>query len=234
MNPRVSFGGRIHSKLASGIPSNTKIAHIPTCFCRTRRQKADQVRHVAATEQQTAAGIRVTDEGSDPSYGLRLDLRSRGREYPRADIRVQSCGEKVAKNTDRRRRRRDVSEETRMSIEERVREQQLRSLFQQSRRVHSRLRERTSEIQRVTNGRGGFIIVYWTMWYRLEESGHLIHETMSKLAEHGAVHLDRGVPAFAIHDGLLVWRLALRTDSFQEVRFPVASAVYDTENPIKG
>src|SRR5206468_8221150 len=98
MNPRVSFGGRIHSKLASRIPGNPQIAYIPTRFRRARRQKADQVRHVAATEEQAAAAIRVADEGSDPSYGLGLDLRSSGREYPRADIRVHGRGEKVAKN----------------------------------------------------------------------------------------------------------------------------------------
>jgi hypothetical protein len=43
------------------------------------------------------------------------------------------------------------------------------------------------------------------MGYQFEESGHLVHETMSELAERGAVHLERGMPArFAIHDGLLV------------------------------
>jgi hypothetical protein len=88
-----------------------------------------------------------------------------------------------------------------VSIEERVCEQQLRGLFQQRRRVHSQFWERTSEIQRVANRRGGFIVVHRTMRYGFEESGHLVHKTMSKLAERGAVHLERRTPtSFAIHE----------------------------------
>ena len=83
-----------------------------------RSQEADEVRHIAAAEEQPTATDRIANELGDPSYGLGLDLGGGWRERPCADVRVYSRGEKITENPKRRRRRGDVSEETRVSIEE--------------------------------------------------------------------------------------------------------------------
>jgi hypothetical protein len=113
----------------SRISRNAALAGIPTrlgCAC---SEKADEVRYIAAAEEQPAAIDGVANEFSDPTHGLRFNFGGSWRECPCANVRIHRRGEKVAENPNRRRRRGDVSEETRMSIESRVGEQQLCRLF---------------------------------------------------------------------------------------------------------
>ena len=77
----------------------------------TRRQQADDVRHVAAAHEQAAAAVWIADQLGDPADGLDFDLGRRGRQRPGADVGVHRRGEKVAEDADRRRRRGDVAEE---------------------------------------------------------------------------------------------------------------------------
>src|SRR5262249_7482848 len=129
-----------------------------------------------------------------------------GREYPGAHVRIHRRGKKIAENPDRRRRRRDVPEESRMPIEQRMVEQQLCGLFQQLARIRSRLRNRSVEIQRLAHRRWGFIVIHRTLRHGFEELGYLIDETMSQLAKRGAVHLERRMPArFANHEHSFLW-----------------------------
>ena len=63
--------------------------------------------------------LRVADQPGDPSHRLRFDFRGGRRQRPGADIRVEGGREEVAEDADRRRRRRDVPEETWMRVEQR-------------------------------------------------------------------------------------------------------------------
>ena len=125
LNPRVRFGRAVHAQPAARIAGDAVLAHVPAGLRRARGQEADEVRHVAAADEQPAAVDRVADELGDPSHGLRFDLGGGRRQRPGADVRVHGRGEKVAENPDRRRRRGDVPEEARVPVEQRVIEQQL-------------------------------------------------------------------------------------------------------------
>ena len=140
----------------------------------------------------------------DPSHRLRLDLGGGRRQRPGADVRVDRRGEKVAENPDRRRRRGDVPEEARVSVEQRVIEQQLCRPFQQRSRVRPRFRERAREIERVAHRRRRFVAGHRTARQRFEELRDLIDEPMSQRAKRRGVHRERRMPdGIAIHAGLV-------------------------------
>ena len=96
------------------------LAHVPVGARGARREEADQVRHVAAADQQAAAVAGIADQLGDPADGLHFDLGRRRRQQPRADVRVERRREQVAEDADRRGRRGDVAEEPRVAVEERV------------------------------------------------------------------------------------------------------------------
>jgi hypothetical protein len=190
----------VHAKPASRISSDALPANIPAGFRRARGQEADQIRHVAAADQQTAALDRVADERGDPSHRLRLDLGGGRRQHPRADVGVHRRGEKVAENADRRGWRGDVPEKAGVGIEQRVIEQQLCGLFQQGPWIHPQLRERASEVERVAHHRGRFVMRDRTTRQGVEEICDPVHESMSQRSERRGVHRERGLPAgIAIH-----------------------------------
>ena len=70
LNPGVRFDRTVHAKPASRNLQRALLAHIPTGFRGARGQEADEVRHVAAADEQSAAIARVADERGDPPHGL--------------------------------------------------------------------------------------------------------------------------------------------------------------------
>ena len=89
----------------------------PSPLGSARREEADEVRHIAPADQQSAAIDGIANELCDPSHGLALDLGSGWRECPCANVRVQRGREKVPENPDRRWRGGNVSKEARVSVE---------------------------------------------------------------------------------------------------------------------
>ena len=100
------------------------LPHVPRGLGRASRDEADEVRHVAAADQQPAAAGGKPDQLGDPPHGLRFDLGRERRQPPRPDVLVERGGQEIAEHPDRRGTRRDVAEEARMPVEERVVEEQ--------------------------------------------------------------------------------------------------------------
>ena len=68
-------------------PAMPCVAHVPAGLRGARRQEADDVRHVAAADEQPAALGGVADQLGDPAHRLTLDL---GRGRRRASTRRRS------------------------------------------------------------------------------------------------------------------------------------------------
>ncbi len=105
-------------------------------------EEADEVRHVAAAHQQAVAVGGKPNQLGDPADGLRFDLGGDRRQPPGADVLVDRRRQQIAERADRRGARRDVAEESRMSVEERVLEEQLRRFVEQRTRVGAALGQR--------------------------------------------------------------------------------------------
>ena len=131
LNPGVCFLGGIDAKPAPRVPGDAFLANVPGGLRSTRGEEADDVSHVASTDEESAAIDRVTDQLGDPSHGLRLDFSGSGRQHPRTNVCIDSRGEKVSEDADWGRWRRDVTEEARVSVEEPTVEQELRCRFEQ-------------------------------------------------------------------------------------------------------
>src|SRR5215469_16571106 len=85
LNPRVRFFGAVDTKPAPQAPSDAFLAHVPVSLRGTRGEEADEVRHVATTDEEPAAVRRVADQLGDPPHGLLLNFRGGGRQHPRSD-----------------------------------------------------------------------------------------------------------------------------------------------------
>ena len=77
-----------------------------------------------------------------------------GESPQRADVRVDRRGEQVAEHADRRRRRRDVAEEARMAVEERVLKQEVDGLVQDGRGIAAGLGHTSAAEPRAESRRG--------------------------------------------------------------------------------
>ena len=128
LHPRVRLGGDVDDERAA---RHALRAHVPPGLRRARREKAEEVRRVAAAHEQARAAGRQADELGDPADGLQLHFGGERRQVPRADVLVERGGQEVAEHADRRRARRDVAEEARVAVEERVIEQQPRRVHHQ-------------------------------------------------------------------------------------------------------
>ena len=197
---------RVDAKPPAGVSGDTVLAHVPARLRGAGGEEADDVRHVAAADEQSAAIDGVADERGDPAHRLRLDLGGGRRQRPRAHVGVHRRGEKIAENPDRRRWRGDVAEKTRVAVEQRVLEEQLRRPFQQRPRLHPRFRKRPRQVQRAAHRRRRFVAGHRSVRQRLEEIRQLIHEPMAQRAERGPVHRQRRMPnGIAIHAGVPCW-----------------------------
>ena len=92
-------------------------ADFAAAFGLARSEKADDVGHVAAADEQASAIGGVVEHLRDPANGLRLDLAGHGREQPRSAIGIHGGSEQFAQCADGRGRRGDVTPEARMRIE---------------------------------------------------------------------------------------------------------------------
>src|SRR5574341_1936624 len=96
------FAGTIYAECASLSSQNTCRANVPTCFCFASREESDKVCHISAADQQAPAGCWIADHLRNPLYSLRLNLGCHRRQNPRADIRVYSGSQQIAKGADGR------------------------------------------------------------------------------------------------------------------------------------
>ena len=78
LQPCVRLHRGIHAERASLLSGNAMFTNVPAGHRRARGHETDEVRHVAAADEQPAAIYPVAAERGDPAYGLRFDL-GRGR-----------------------------------------------------------------------------------------------------------------------------------------------------------
>ena len=124
LQPRVRFGRRIHQQ--SLLAGQTLPAHVPRGLRRPSREDTDEVRHVAAAHQETAAPGGIPDELGNPPHRLRFDFGREWSEAKCADVLVDHRRQKIAERSERGGTRRDVAEKTRMAVDERMLEEQAR------------------------------------------------------------------------------------------------------------
>ena len=74
------------------------LADIPAGLRLTGSEEADEIGHVAAADQQSAASGRIANQLGDPPDGLRFDFRRRRCQDERPDIRVDGRCEKIAED----------------------------------------------------------------------------------------------------------------------------------------
>ena len=157
LDPRVRFGGSIDHQLSPVDAADTIRANVPACACGPRREQADDIGHVAAADEQAAAARGISNQLGDPADGLRFDLGRGRRQSPRTDVRVQGGGQEVRKDSDRSWRRRDVAEEPRMCVEERVVGELPGQVGEECRRIDSLFRQRPVQVECFSNRRRGFV-----------------------------------------------------------------------------
>jgi len=153
LNPGMRLDRPVDAESATGVATDTVLAHIPPGLCQTRSEETHEISHVAAADQQSSAIGRIADQLRDPPYRLRFDFRRGWREDERPDVRIDGRSEKVAEDPDRRRRRGDVPEKARVRVEQRVIEQQSGGLLQQRTRLRTRLWKRPRQAECGANGR---------------------------------------------------------------------------------
>ncbi len=142
---------------------------------------------------------RVADQLGDPAHGLALDLGRGRRQRPRAHVRIDRRGEKIGQHPDRRRRRRDVAEEARMTVEQRVIEQQFRGLLEQRPGIRAVLGERALEIERLPDSRWRLVRLHRAARDRFEKGRDLIDQPMAERPECVAVHGERRLSLRCVH-----------------------------------
>src|SRR5262245_66036779 len=93
----------LHTESATGVSAQALLAHIPARLCLTCREETDEIRHVAAADEEPAAIKWIADQLCNPSHGLRFDFRGGRRQDEGPDVRVDGRREKIAEDSDRRR-----------------------------------------------------------------------------------------------------------------------------------
>src|SRR5688500_15041316 len=83
-------------------------------------KKAYDVRHVATAHEQATGVDRVANQLRHPPDRLQLDFGCGRRQSPCAEVGVHSRGKHFTKDAYWCRRRGDVTEESRMSVESRM------------------------------------------------------------------------------------------------------------------
>ena len=150
LDPGVRFGRRVDAQRRRASPRSPAV-RTSGGFGGAGGEEADEVRHVAAAHQQAAAVGRKPDQLGNPADGLRFDLGGHRRQPPCADVLVDGRRQQIAERADGRRARRDVAEEPRMSVEQRVLEEQSRGFVEQRARVGADARAASA---RRCSGRG--------------------------------------------------------------------------------
>jgi hypothetical protein len=125
LHPRVGFAGHVGDERTARHPL---LAHVPPRHGRARRQEPDEVRHVAAAHQQAAppAGKPISS-AIQRTVCSSISVAER-RQVHAPTFWLSAARQEVAEHADRRRARRDVAEEARVPVEQRVIEQQPRAV----------------------------------------------------------------------------------------------------------
>ena len=189
LNPCVRFAGRIR-KQALRFTRQAGLAYVPTGFRRARREEADEVGHVAAAHQQPAARGRIADELRDPSHGLRLDFSGHRRQRPGAAVLIHRRGEKITEHADGCGARRDVSEEARVAVEQRVLEQQIGGMGQQLCGFGSPIRQTAPRPQSLPDCGRRLIRLHQSLRQLCHVLGNLIDEAMAEIAKRLRIDLE--------------------------------------------
>ena len=170
------------------------LSHVPRGFGRASGEEADEVRHVAAADQQPAAAGGKPDQLGNPPHGLPFDLGRERRQPPRPDVLVERGRQEIAEHPDRRGARGDVAEKARMPVEERVVEQQPGRLADQPAGVGAGRRKRLLGPERPPDFRRRFVWRDQPVGQLRQPIGDLVDEAMSDLPELAGLHVERRLP----------------------------------------
>ena len=169
---------------------HSRLAHVHACLRPPCGEEADEVRHVAPAHEEPLGSGWHPEEAGHPPDALAFDLGGDRRQLPPANVGVDRGRQQVGERPDRRRRGRDVAEEQRVSVEERVVEEERSRLGEQLPRrrsvvLESRRQERSQRARR-------FIPGHRPTGKGPEEGGDLVDQPVAGLAECFGAHLERG------------------------------------------
>jgi hypothetical protein len=157
-------------------------------------EKTDEVGHVAAADQQSAAVGGIAKQSGYLPDNIRFHLAGKGRELPGSHVAVDRGSQKVSKNSDRCSRGSDVAPEPGVSVVQRVieefpgdpAEQLLQTRVTSS--DDSRFIEDAADVRwrvrkRDSSGRN-----------RSQKTGNLINQEMTQASELRRRHVQRRRP----------------------------------------
>ena len=193
LDPGVGLGRRVDEEPRAAAV-HSRLADVPARPGPTGGEEAGEVRRVAPAHEETLGPGRHPEQAGQPPDALPLDLGGERRQLPRAHVGVDRGRQQVGQGPDGRCRGRDVAEEHRVPVEERVVEEKGSRLGEQPSRRHSLVfelgrQQRTQRARRFVPGHG-------PPGQRLEERGDLVDQPVAGLAEGLGAHLERG-PAIA-------------------------------------
>jgi hypothetical protein len=196
LDPGVRFGRRVGAKRRTDRPK-TGGPHVAARLRGSRGEETDEIRHVAAAHEQPAGVGGKPDQLGDPADRLPLDFRRHRRQPPCADVRVHRRREQIAERPDRRGARRDVAEEARVAVEQRMLEEERGRFVEQRACLRSRVGQRAIRLQRPPHLGRRFVARDRTAGQRLQPPGDPIDQRVACRPKRGAGHLDRRRPARA-------------------------------------
>ena len=193
LDPRVGFGRGIDEQLPP-VARQPFLSHVPRRLRRAGRDDADEVGHVAAADQQAAAARRIANQLGNPADSLPFDL-GRERRQPRgSNVLVQSGCQKIAEHPDRRRAGSDIAEKARMSVEERMVEEQRGRFAHQPRGAGAGRRKRPLRPERPPEIRRRLVMHDGSIRQLRQAIGDLVDEAMTDLPELLRRHLEWRLP----------------------------------------
>jgi hypothetical protein len=188
LDPRVRLGRSVeHERMAA----QPLAAHVPAGGGGPRGEHAHEVGHVAAAHEQPARGLREADQLGHPPHRLALDLGRQRRQAPCAHVLVDGRREEVAEHADRCRARRDVAEEARVPVEERVIEELPGSLDDERAGGFALDGQRALAAEQRAHLGGRLAPCQRRVRHGREPFGHQVHELVADLAKLTGRHRQR-------------------------------------------
>src|ERR1019366_6265850 len=139
-------------------------------------EKANNVGHVSAADEQPPAIDGIAQQFGDPANGLSLNFARHWGEQPCTDVGIHRGSEQIAKRADWCRRRGDISHEARMCVEKTMIKQQIGGLREQLRGIAAMLRQGAISRERLTHDRRRFGWRHWPFVKRIEETGDAVNQ----------------------------------------------------------
>ena len=167
-------------------------------------KKPNKVGHVSPAYEQPLAVNWVADQLGDPADRLSFDLSCHRCQHPRADVRIGGGREQIAEDSDWGGRRRDVTPEPGMAVEQRVVEYQTCGLLKQALRVGSVIGELVLRAQSLTHHGGRFPGRHGPLRQRGKEIGDSIDELVSQASKLLRGDFDGGLAVSKVLNVLII------------------------------